>query len=233
MTKKERIEKIVSLLKKEYPEVITPLLHQSAWQLVTATMLSAQTLDTTVNTVTPTLFKKYKSIKELAAANPSDVDEIIRVVNYHKTKSNNVVLMANKLLKDFNGVVPHTIETLTQLPGVGRKTANVVISEWFAKPIDQRGNPTLLELINVPENEKVKVLPEGFVVDTHVLRTSFRLGLTKNKTPEKVEQDLMKIFPQDEWNDMSLRLIFHGRFRCKARNNMCCEHPEWSQLCIC
>lgn len=232
MTQKDRITKITQLLKRDYPEVMTPLLHKSAFQLIVATMLSAQTLDATVNKVTPTLFKKYKTVEDFSKANPHDIDKIIKIVNYHRTKSKNIVTMSQKLLKDHNGILPHTIEELTKLPGIGRKTANVLISEWFAKPLNQRGNPTLIDPELKP-GEDIVVLPEGFVVDTHVLRVSFRLKLTKNKTPEKVEQDLMKIFPRKEWNDMSLRLIFHGRFRCKARQNLCCLDLDWSKLCTC
>jgi len=232
MTKKERIYKITELLKRDYPEVITPLLHKSAFQLLIATMLSAQTLDETVNKVTPTLFQKYKTAEELSKAKIEDIDEIIKIVNYHRTKAKNIIKVSQKLLKDYNGIPPHTIQELTQLPGIGRKTANVLISEWYAKPLNQRGNPTLINP-EFKKGEDIVVLPEGFVVDTHVLRTSYRLGLTKNKTPEKVEQDLMKIFPREEWNYMSLRLIFHGRFRCKARDNQCCSDTEWSKLCMC
>lgn len=231
MTKTEKIKEITRLLKRDYPEVITPLLHQSAFQLLVATMMSAQTLDTTVNKVTPALFKKYKSVEAFSKANPKDINEVIRIVNYHNTKSRNIVAMSKKLLADFRGLVPSTIEELTTLPGVGRKTANVVISEWFAKKRNERGNPTLINP-DIYKDEK-QVLPEGFVVDTHVLRTAKRLGLSKNTTPEKVEQDLMKIFPRDEWNDMSLRLIFHGRVMCKSQNPQCYLDENWSKICSC
>jgi endonuclease-3 len=208
-----RVLKILNKLKEEYPEVNTPLTHKNAFELLVATMMSAQTLDTTVNKVTPLLFSKYDSPEKFAEADPLEIEKIIRIVNYHKTKSRNIVKMSQKLLEEFNGKVPLTIEDLTTLPGVGRKTANVVISDWFVR---KEGRET-----------------EGIVVDTHVIRTSNRLGFTKNKTAVKVEQDLMKLFPKEEWNDISLRLIFHGRFRCKARNPECYKDEFWSEVCGC
>lgn len=228
MNKNDRINKIKELLVRDYPEVVTPLLHQSAFQLLVATMLSAQTLDETVNKISPQLFSKYPTADKLAQANVLEVNKMIVRVNYHNTKARNVVAMAKKLIDEFGGIVPYKIEELIKLPGVGRKTANVVISEWFAKPVDKRGNPIILSKI-----DDVITLPEGFVVDTHVLRTTKRLGLTKNSTAEKVEHDLMKIFSREEWNDMSLRLIFHGRYMCKAKNPLCYLDPEWSKICRC
>jgi len=233
MISAEKVKKIQELLKRDYPEVKTPLLHTSLFQLLCATMLSAQTLDATVNTITPTLFEKYPTAKEMSKANSSDIDKIISKVNYHHTKAENLIAMSKKLLSDFGGVVPYTIENLTELPGVGRKTANVVISEWFAQKLKNRGNPW-------PGGPKTKIYmngderitqAEGFVVDTHVIRVSNRLGLTTSKDPKKIEQDLMKIFPQSEWAETSLRIIFHGRYMCKARQNLCCNDPEWKKLC--
>lgn len=206
-------KKVRKKLEEEFPNPQTPLIHKNAFELLAATMLSAQTLDATVNKVTPELFAKYSTPKALSQADVADIDAMIGIVNYHRTKSHNLVKMAVKLLQDFNGQVPNTIEKLTTLPGVGRKTANVVISEWFAK--------------------QGEVLSEGFVVDTHVIRVSSRLGLTKNKDPKKIEQDLMKLFPRETWNDMSLRIIFHGRFMCKARNPECYKHEFWRDVCSC
>lgn len=211
MTEKERLTKITELLKRDYPEVETPLLHNSAFQLLVATRLSAQTLDATVNKATPKLFSRFKSVEDFATTSWEEVDHFISFINYHTTKAKNVVAMAQEILKRYDGKIPSTIEELTTLPGIGRKTANVVISEWFAK---HEG-----------------ILPEGFVVDTHVIRVANRLGLTKHKDPVKIEQDMMKLFPQEEWNDMSLRMIFHGRYRCKARDNQCCLDVEWKELC--
>lgn len=237
MKKSERIKRISQLLKRDYPAVKTPLYHQTAFQLVCAVLMSAQTLDASVNKVTPILFAKYPTAKELAGADPIEIEKIIKALNYHKTKAKHLVQMAQKLLLDFDGIVPNNIEQLTTLPGVGRKTANVVVSEWFAMPIDNRANWPIDPLPQYSEqnpqiNDPV-ILPEGFVVDTHVIRTSNRLGLTSHKDPKKIEQDLMKIFPRNEWNEMSLRLIFHGRYRCKARDNQCCEDKDWKELCEC
>lgn len=213
MTKQEKANLVMEILKKEYPTVETPLIHKNAFELLAATMLSAQTLDATTNTVTPILFAKYSTAQKMSQANPDDIAKIIRVVNYNKTKSRNLVNMSKMLLEQFDGIVPSTIDELILLPGVGRKTANVVISEWFAK--------------------SNKTLPEGFVVDTHVKRVAKRLGLTKNDDPVKVEQDLMKLFPREEWAEMSLRFIFHGRNKCKAQNPKCKYDPVWRELCNC
>ncbi len=234
MISAEKLNEIQKLLKRDYPIVQTPLYHTTVFQLLVATMLSAQTLDATVNTVTPTLFENFPTAKIMSKADVKDVDKIINKLNYHNTKAKNIVAMSNGILKDFKGVIPYTIEDLTKLPGVGRKTANVVIAEWYARRLKDRGHPW-------PGGPKTKffmngderlTMAEGFVVDTHVIRVSNRLGLTKNKDPKKIEQDLMKIFPQEEWTDISLRMIFHGRNRCKARQNLCCEDKDWKKLCL-
>jgi len=235
MTKSERVAKVSQLLKRDYPVVLTPLNHNSLFQLFVSVLLSPQTTDETTNKVTPFLFEKYKSFEDLAAANVEDVVKIIRPINYNNTKSKNLIAASNKIITDFNGEVPHTLAQLITLPGVGRKVGNVVISEWFSKPLDKRGTPhlSMSEINKLPDWQKIKVLPEGFVVDTHVIRTSNRLGLSSNSDPKKIEQDLMAIFPREEWNDMSLRLIFHGRYRCKARDNQCCLDKDWKELCKC
>lgn len=229
---KERIQKITELLKRDYPTVSTPLFHKSAFQLLVATMMSAQTLDETVNKVSPKLFETYPTVFDFAHADAENIESIIKSVNYYKTKAKNIIKLSKKLIEEFDGKVPFTIKELTTLPGIGRKTANVIISEWFSKPLDQRGSPQPVKII-LNENDKVIVKPEGFVVDTHVLRTSKRLRLTKETKPDKVEKDLMKIFPREEWNDMSLRLIFHGRYRCKSQNPQCYKDPEWCKICSC
>jgi len=208
MTKEEKVKIITNKLKEEYPTVETPLHHKNTFELLIATMLSAQTLDATVNKVTPTLFEKYSTPKALSKANVKDIEKIIYLVNFNKTKSRNIIKTSQMLIDNFNSNVPGTIEELITFPGVGRKTANVVIGQAFKNP-------------------------EGFVVDTHVGRVSRRLGLTKNTDAVKVEYDLMKLFPQPEWDDMSLRLIFHGRYRCKSRNPECYKDPFWSKICSC
>jgi endonuclease-3 len=213
MISEAKFKKIKELLYRDYPNVETPLVHSSAFELLVATILSAQTLDTTVNKKTPALFKNFKTVADFAKVTPEDLAPHVSGINYYYAKSKNLVKMANMLLDKFNGEVPSTIEELTELPGVGRKTANVVINEWFSKRSGK--------------------LPEGFVVDTHVLRVGMRLGLTKNTDAEKVEQDMMKIFPQKEWDDWSLRMILHGRYMCKARGSQCINDPEWSKICGC
>lgn len=218
MTLKQRVAKIDELLKRDFPTVETPLDHTSAFTLLVAVALSAQTLDTTVNRVTPALWHKYPTMQDLANASVNDVEEIIRLVNFYRNKSRNIVALSQMLISNFNSAVPYKMEELITLPGIGRKTANVVINEWFGKG----------KQLGVP-----KVEPVGFVVDTHVKRVANRLGLTKHSDPVDVEQDLMKLFPRNEWDDTSLRMIFHGRFMCTARNPKCINDTEWSKICGC
>lgn len=218
MNIKERAAKIDELLKRDYPFVETPLLHRDAFTLVVAVALSAQTLDATVNKVTPALWTKYPTIKDLANADVNEVESIIKLVNFYKNKSKNIIALSKRILNEYNGKVPNTIEELITLPGVGRKTANVVINQWYAKG-KEKGIPA--------------ILPEGFVVDTHVKRVSKRLGLTNHTDPVDVEQDLMKLFAQAEWDDVALRMVYHGRAMCTAKNPKCYSDPEWSQICDC
>lgn len=218
MTIKEKAKKVDELLKRDFPTVETPLHHKDAFTLLVAVALSAQTLDTTVNKITPALWTKYPTIKDLAEANVKDVEELIRLVNFYKNKSRNIISMAQMVLSNFDGKVPNRMEDLITLPGVGRKTANVVINQWFAKG-KEKGIPASL--------------PQGFVVDTHVKRVAKRLGLTKNSDPVDVEQDLMKLFPQADWDDVGLRMIYHGRTMCTAKNPKCINDPEWSKICGC
>lgn len=241
---KETLAKIRELLIRDYPLVATPLKHESSFQLVCATILSAQTLDDTVNKVTPTLFSRFPRALDLSKGNIEEVEKIIRIVNYHKTKAKNIIKMAYQIESQFGGVTPNQIDDLTTLSGVGRKTANVVISEWFAKPLSRRGNK--FDVINIPPHFRQDVFvdsstlskgdivftePQGFVVDTHVKRVAKRLGLTSSDDPLKIERDLSALFPKEEWPEMSLRLIFHGRYRCKARKCMCQNDSEWSKIC--
>jgi endonuclease-3 len=187
--------KILAILKKEYPPKCA-LTHKSALQLLTATILSAQCTDKRVNEVTPVLFHRYPTVNDLASANRLEVEEIIRTTGFFRAKTKSVIGMAKGLIEHFGGKVPQTIEELVTLPGVGRKTANVVLAEVFDKA-------------------------EGVVVDTHIKRVAFRLGLTKQTDPEKVEADLMKLFPQKEWISVGNALIWHGRKVCDARKPDC------------
>jgi len=235
MTKLEHIKKVQELLKRDYPEVITPLNHINVYQLFVAVLLSPQTTDEATNKVTKVLFQKYKSFEELSKANLEDLILVIRTVNYNKTKARHLIEASKIIIERFKNQVPTNLADITTLPGVGRKVGNVVISEWFAKPLYKRGSPRLnIDEVNIlNEWEKALVLSEGFVVDTHVIRCSQRLGLTMFRDPKKIEIDLMKTFPQSEWNDASLRLIFHGRNRCKAQNPKCYLDDEWSKVCEC
>jgi endonuclease III len=207
---KEKAKFVLDQLSIDYPVVETPLTHKSAFELLIATMLSPQTTDLTTNKVTPILFEKYPNVNALSNADSQELIKIIRLVNYNKTKARNLIKASNLLIEKFGGKVPKTMAELITLPGVGRKIANVVVSEWYVK------------------HEGIE--PEGFVVDTHVARVSNMLKLTSNKMPSKIEKDLMKLFPASEWNNMSLRFIFHGREFAQARNPQFKSHPVWSKV---
>jgi endonuclease-3 len=222
LTPKQKAEVVSTMLKLDYPNVATPLFHRNAYELLVAVMLSAQTLDKYVNKVTPSLFKKYPTVQDLARADSIDAEKFIKGVNYYRTKARHLVEMAEKIVNEYNGEIPGKMEELIKLPGVGRKTANVVINEWFVTS----PQPSLFM-------EREKILPEGFVVDTHVKRVAKRLGLTKHDDPKKIEQDLMKLFPREEWPSTSLRMIFHGRYRCTAKNPKCKDDPVWRKVCSC
>ena len=193
----KQIKEIIKKLKKKYPEAKTSLAHRSPLQLLIATILSAQCTDERVNKVTPGLFKKYRSAEDFAKAKKSELEEMIRSTGFYKNKTKSIIGCAKGLVEKHGGRVPPSLDELVKLPGIGRKTANVVLGACFDIP--------------------------GVVVDTHVKRLSNRLGLTKNQDPEKIEQDLMKIVPEKEWNLFSLLLIFHGRNICKARKPECCK----------
>jgi|SRR6187402_123020 len=194
----ERVAAILDGLAKAYPDAVCALIHKSAWQLVIATALSAQTTDVTVNSVTPTLFKTFPTPKALAEASIPAIEEIIRPTGFYHSKAKNIQGAARVIVENFGNKVPQTIEELITLPGVARKTANVVLGSWFK-------------------------IASGVVVDTHVLRISRRLELTKHEEPVKVEKDLIRILPQDQWIDYSHRVIFHGRQVCIARKPRCAD----------
>ena len=194
----ERVAAILVGLRRLYPGVVCALTHRNAFELVIATALSAQTTDVNVNKVTPTLFKLYPTPKALAAASLQEIEEIIRSTGFYKSKAKNIQAAAKVLVEEFCGKVPETIDELIRLPGVARKTANVVLGSWFG-------------------------IAAGVVVDTHVLRLSQRLELTRHDEPVKVEQDLVKILPQDRWIQFSHELIHHGRQVCVARKPRCAE----------
>ena len=193
----KRATDVLRLLKREYPVAICELTHGSAFQLLAATILSAQCTDVRVNIVTPALFDAYPTPAKLATADVAHVEQLVRSTGFYQTKAKNLVGMANQVMSRFGGEVPREIEDLITLPGVGRKTANVLRSVVFKLP--------------------------GLPVDTHVGRLSRRLGLTKLEDPVKVEYELNAMLPPPEWGEFSLRLILHGRRVCDAKKPNCAE----------
>lgn len=195
-----RISEILERLDKQYPGATCALHHTTAWQLLVATILSAQSTDANVNRVTPGLFQKYPTVQDFAALTPEQLEPDVRSTGFFRNKSKSVVGAAKMLVAEFGGQVPDEMDALLTLPGVARKTANVVLGTWFHKNI-------------------------GVVVDTHVQRISRRLELTRNEDPKKIEIDLMKVIPQDKWTDFSHRIIWHGRKLCMARSPKCVDCP--------
>jgi endonuclease III len=189
---------IFERLRRAYPEAKTALDHTNPYQLIVATILSAQTTDVRVNLVTPELFRRYPDALALARAKPSEVEKLIQSTGFFRSKTRSIIGMAQGLVADHGGEVPRTMEALVALPGVGRKTANVVLGNAFG------------------ENQ-------GVVVDTHVTRLSQRLGLTRQTEPAKIEPVLMRLFPRESWALLSHLLIFHGRQICVARKPKCPE----------
>jgi len=194
----ERVKAILDALRKTYPNVVCALTHKNAFELTIATILSAQSTDVGVNKVTPELFKMYPTPKKLAEAPTLEVERIIRTTGFYRAKAKNIQGAARVLVEKFGGEVPKTIEEMIELPGVARKTANVVLGSWYG-------------------------IPSGVVVDTHVLRLSRRLELTKETDPVKVEMDLQKVIPRDRWIQFSHELIHHGRQVCVARKPRCVD----------
>lgn len=190
------VDRILKGLQEAYPDVKCALDHQDPLQLLVATILSAQCTDVRVNLVTPALFAKYPAAADFADARLPDLEKLIHSTGFFRNKAKNIKAAGQRLLTEFKGTVPKTMEELLTLPGVARKTANVVLGTAYG-------------------------IAAGVVVDTHVFRLSHRLGLTRAKTPELVEQDLMKIVPKTEWIEFSHRLIHHGRKVCSARKPQC------------
>lgn len=200
MTRKERASLLLQRLPEIYPEAHCELDFRNPLELLVATILSAQCTDKRVNIVTKDLFAVCRTVEDYASITQEDLEKVIRSTGFYRNKAKNIRAMAENLLKNHDGKVPESLEELAALPGVGRKTANVVLGNAFHKN-------------------------EGVVVDTHVGRLSLRLGLTKHADPVKVEADLAKLFPRESWTDLSHWLIWHGRRRCMARNPDCpnCE----------
>ena len=195
-----RISEILIRLDQLYPDVTCALHHSSAWELLVATILSAQSTDVNVNRVTPELFRKYPTVEAFAALTPEQLQPDVRSTGFFRNKAKSVVGAAQRVVSEFGGQVPDDMEKLLTIPGVARKTANVVLGSWFKKGV-------------------------GVVVDTHVHRISRRLELTKEDDPRKIEQDLMKVIPQEKWILFSHQIIWHGRSLCIARKPKCADCP--------
>lgn len=195
-----RVQEILARLDALYPDATCALHHKSAWELLVATILSAQSTDVRVNMVTPELFRKYPTVQDFAALTPDQLQPDVRSTGFFRNKSKSVVGAAKMIVSQFGGQVPGDMEQILTLPGVARKTANVVLGTWFHKN-------------------------EGVVVDTHVHRVSRRLELTRNEDPKKIEQDLIKILPREKWTLFSHQIIWHGRKLCIARRPKCVDCP--------
>lgn len=193
-----RVQQILQRLDERYPGATCALKHGNAWELLVATILSAQSTDATVNKVTPELFRKYPTAAAMATAAPEEIEPLIHSTGFFRNKSKSLVGAAKGIMENFGGQVPDTMDQILTLPGVARKTANVVLGTWFHKAL-------------------------GLVVDTHVHRISRRLELTKSNDPKNIEQDLMKVIPQEKWIDFSHQIIHHGRQVCVARKPRCAD----------
>lgn len=204
MTKKQRASAVIAALKIEYPEVKCALTYSKPHELLIATRLSAQCTDKRVNIVTPALFKKFPEIADYADAKESDVEELIKSCGLYKTKAKDIIEMCRMLRDEYNSVVPDTIDELTRLPGVGRKTANLICGDLYGKP--------------------------AFVCDTHVIRLTNKIGLAEGKDAYQVEKQLIKIVPPEESLNFCHRLVWHGRLVCNARKPDC-EHCCISDIC--
>jgi endonuclease-3 len=194
----QRVRAILDALEKAYPNAVCALNHRDAWELLVATILSAQCTDARVNLVTPELFRQFPTPEAMCKASIPDLEELIRTTGFYRNKAKSILGAARIITEEFGGKVPQTMEELLRVPGAARKTANVVLGSWYGIGV-------------------------GVVVDTHVLRLSRRLELTTNEDPVKVEQDLMKVIPQKKWIDFAHQMIYHGRQICVARNPRCAD----------
>lgn len=205
MPLEQRSERILKALAARYPLAATMLEFASPWELLVATILAAQCTDARVNTVTPELFRRWPGPQELAQASREELEALIRPTGFFHNKAKNLLGCAKALIEKYDGKMPRNIKELTTLPGVARKTANVVLSGGFG-------------------------INEGIAVDTHVRRISYRLGLSASQDPQVIERDLMPLFPREEWGNLNLRLVAFGRDICKARKPSC-SSCELERLC--
>lgn len=202
VTAKRRLARMLTALRATSPAMKVELDHRTPWELLVATILSAQCTDQRVNQVTPNLFRRYQQPRDYASADPAELEALIRPTGFFKTKARNLIHCAKAVAGQFQGEVPDTMEALTTLPGVGRKTANVLLGNAFEKP--------------------------AIVVDTHVKRVAGRLDLTRHTDPEKIEMDLQRLLPADQWTEGSQRLLLHGRYICLARTPKCQHCPIYA-----
>ena len=202
VTAKRRLARMLTALRATSPAMKVELDHRTPWELLVATILSAQCTDQRVNQVTPNLFRRYQQPRDYASADPAELEALIRPTGFFKTKARNLIHCAKAVAGQFQGEVPDTMEALTTLPGVGRKTANVLLGNAFEKP--------------------------AIVVDTHVKRVAGRLDLTRHTDPEKIELDLQRLLPADQWTEGSQRLLLHGRYICLARTPKCQHCPIYA-----
>ncbi|MFZ1762661.1 MAG: endonuclease III [Nitrospira sp.] len=202
VTAKRRLARMLTALRASSPAMKVELDHRTPWELLVATILSAQCTDQRVNQVTPNLFRRYQQPRDYASADPTELEALIRPTGFFKTKARNLIHCAKAVAGQFQGEVPDTMEALTTLPGVGRKTANVLLGNAFEKP--------------------------AIVVDTHVKRVAGRLDLTRHTDPEKIELDLQRLLPADQWTEGSQRLLLHGRYICLARTPKCQHCPIYA-----
>lgn len=202
MNKQERAQHILERLEQLFPakSAQIALQYSNEWELLVAVMLSAQCTDNMVNKVTLKLFRKYSTIQDIASTEQKELEQIIHSTGFYKNKAKHIIATAKQIIKNHNGNVPQTMEELTTLPGVARKTANVVLSNAFG-------------------------IHEGIAVDTHVKRFAQKFELTTYKDPNKIEQDLMKLYPKKEWNTITYKFIEYGRQYCPARRHNCTDHP--------
>jgi endonuclease-3 len=205
MKNRERVTEIITRLRREYPEHKTALHFKTPFELLVATILSAQTTDILVNKVTQSLFKKYRTAKDYAAVSVEEFSKDIRSVNFYNNKTKNILASARMIVEKFGSKVPETMDELTTLPGVGRKTANIILFNAYG-------------------------INEGVAVDTHVKRLAERLGITQQHDPDMIERDLMAIVPREEWGDLSHLLILHGRTICQAKKP---KHKECTLYDLC
>jgi endonuclease-3 len=196
---------IASILHETMPVARMELTHRSPWELLVATILSAQCTDQRVNQVTPALFRKYPLPRDMASANPTVLEAMIKPTGFYKSKAKSLIGAARAVVEVFQGEVPGSMEALLSIPGVGRKTANVILGTAYGKP--------------------------AVVVDTHVKRVAYRLALTQSEDPDEIESDLQRVFPQSEWTPISQRLLLHGRYVCLARTPRCAQCRLYEECC--